>query len=87
MTATRRGARLALTLLLALAGAVALVPVAPALAAEEEPYVLEIYTGAGSGYGEVTCEYKEGGVKQNIFKDTHTKYTFHLDSESCWGFH
>lgn len=63
MTATRRGVRPALALLLALAGAATVVPTTPAFAAEEEPRVLEISPTAGSGYGEVTCEYSASGKK------------------------
>lgn len=49
--------------LLALVGALAFAPAA--LAVESEPLLLEVNPEAidGSGYGEVVCEYKEGGVK------------------------
>lgn len=49
--------------LVGLVGALAFAP--SALAVEAEPLLLEVNPGAidGSGYGEVVCEYKEGGTK------------------------
>jgi|GEM_PF-1425923 len=64
MTGARRGARLALALLAALAGTLALGPATASAEPEEpEPLVLEINPEAGEGYGEVRCEYREGGKK------------------------
>jgi len=64
MTGARRGARLALALLAALAGTLALGPATASAEPEEpEPLVLEINPEAGEGYGEVRCEYKVEGEK------------------------
>jgi hypothetical protein len=62
----RRRVHCGWAVLLALVGALAFAPAA--LAVESEPLLLEVNPEAidGSGYGEVVCEYSEGGKKKEI---------------------